>query len=175
MNTTVWGPGAWLFLESLCFNYPEHPNDSDKARYYNFLGDLMPNILCCRYCRISTVQFVDELPIEHYLDNRQALVVWIYLLHDKVNRKLSKQSISFREFVHRYEKIRAKCSKEKKGCVISSPQKMSSEIDAWADLAYAKYGTRLFLLSKVRNKTKIQLLLLYIICLVLIIFVIVKN
>ena len=50
MNQKIWGPGLWLFLHTLTFNYPIDPSKDDKMRMKRFfysLGDILP----CKYCR----------------------------------------------------------------------------------------------------------------------------
>ena len=50
MNPEVWGPGAWTFLHSITFQYPEKPTDIDKQKYYTFFNSLK-NVLPCPVCR----------------------------------------------------------------------------------------------------------------------------
>ena len=47
--------------------------------------------LPCKYCRKSFKKFLKELPIDNHLDSRDSLTYWLYLIHDKVNKKLIKQ------------------------------------------------------------------------------------
>jgi len=40
---------------------------------------------------MSYKRFIKELPIDKYLDSRNNITYWLYLLKDKVNKKLIKQ------------------------------------------------------------------------------------
>ena len=52
MNVNKWGPGGWIFLHTITFNYPEKPTKADKKKYtdfFNMVGGMLP----CKYCRDS--------------------------------------------------------------------------------------------------------------------------
>jgi hypothetical protein len=110
MNVTKWGPGAWVYLHTITFNYPLNPTNFDKKRYADFfnLNELM---LPCKYCRQSYEVYIKFMPIEPFLESREGVTYWLYRLHDLINKKLFTKSPSFEEVVAKYEKIRAGCSK----------------------------------------------------------------
>ena len=67
--------------------------------------------LPCSYCRESYKQFYKELPIESYTNSKIDMLYWLYLLKDKVNKKLIKQELDFyTELHHKY--IYKKITKE---------------------------------------------------------------
>jgi hypothetical protein len=110
MNTSQWGPGAWVSFHAMCFNFPKEPTYKDRSRYkryYHLLGEMLP----CRYCRESYVRFLEEIPMEPYLKDREGMIYWAYRIHDRVNQKLDKKSCDFVEYVRTYENMRAKCAK----------------------------------------------------------------
>lgn len=97
MKTKEWGPAAWkhLFVSilgaypvSIDLNNKEHRRIR-KSFYYQFyvLQDTLP----CVFCRRSYKQFFKELPIKSYMDTRLNLMYWLYLMKDKVNKKLIQQ------------------------------------------------------------------------------------
>lgn len=105
MNTQEWGPSLWNYTFMMCRNYPEVLDNNNKehkrirkstiAFYRSF-----PDILPCKYCRASFKIFIKELPIENYLEGRDNLTYWLYLIKDKVNNKLINQERkSFQEEV----------------------------------------------------------------------------
>lgn len=117
MNTTKWGPGAWVFLHTITFNYPLDPNTKDEdeeltkrevySNYFKFAQKILP----CKYCRKSYKVYIKFLPIDPFLDDREGVTYWLYRLHDLINKKLFKTSPSFEFVCRKYEEIRAKCSK----------------------------------------------------------------
>lgn len=128
MMTKVWGPAGWLFLHSVSFGYPlkiDNSNSSKKIEYKVFfesIGDILP----CKYCRESYNKYIQEIPIDDHLNSRDALVEWLYLIHNKVNNKLNVPECdipTLEEVKEKYEKYRAKCKQsfsetEVKGCVV---------------------------------------------------------
>jgi hypothetical protein len=125
MQTRVWGPAGWLYLHSIAQHYPHHPDTSQKRNYLEFFK-MIGNVLPCRYCRESYQKFIteqDTLLQLSVMENRQTLSKWLYLIHNKVNKKLGYQIPSFKEVWEKYESFRSKCTKSpevvekiKKGC-----------------------------------------------------------
>ena len=92
MNTTFWGPSGWEFLHTLTFIYPIKPSYNDKVKMQNFMT-LIGYILPCKYCRESFSKYIKTLSITDYLDNRNKLIIWLYKIHNKVNKKLRSQGL----------------------------------------------------------------------------------
>jgi hypothetical protein len=135
MDTKAWGPPLWKSMFIIAANYPveiDHTNNQHlaKRRYYKSFFVGMKNILPCKYCRRSYAKFLKELPIDKFLDSRNMMMYWLYLMKDKVNRKLiaqekqnksefkTKPSPPFHEVCAKYEKYRAKCSDKTKTCSV---------------------------------------------------------
>lgn len=110
MDTTKWGPSGWFLLHSIAANYPNKPSKVDKEVYRLFFTSIK-YVLPCIYCRNSFTQYLGELPIEPYLENKKTLTRWLYDIHNKVNAKLRGQGLndkpdpSFKEIYNRYNKI----------------------------------------------------------------------
>ena len=115
MLTTVWGPPAWHFLHTISFNYPTHPTNGDKKNYRNFIRSLR-NILPCGYCRKNLKKNLRELPLTMAdMKNRKTFSLWVYKLHEKVNKMLHKTSgLTYQAVRERYEHFRSRCTEERK-------------------------------------------------------------
>lgn len=119
MMTKVWGPAGWLFLHCVSFGYPHtidinNREDRLKAENYKKFFNLIGEVLPCRYCRESYLEFVKENPIDPHLISREKLTKWFYDIHNKVNTKLGVPKCdipSFQEVTTEYEQYRAKCKK----------------------------------------------------------------
>ena len=96
MDTKFWGPDGWKLLHSICEKYPENPKLKDKEIYSEFFNSIS-YVLPCIYCRISFKEYIRELPIENYIDNKKDLCYWLYLIHNKVNEKLRKQNLNHKK------------------------------------------------------------------------------
>lgn len=121
MQTQFWGPPGWKFLHSIAFNYPVKPTLEDKHAYKLFFTS-MAFVLPCKYCRESYSNYIQHLPIDNYLDSRDSLAFWVYLIHNEVNNKLRKQGFlidpdpSYEQVCYFYNQFRAKCGTKMKTC-----------------------------------------------------------
>jgi hypothetical protein len=93
MNSSAWGPGAWVFLFHIAMGYDfnETPKKEKDVYYKNFFKSI-GNVLCCKYCRESYPKFYDKLNIDRYLELPSCgLVRFVYDIKELVNDKLRKQ------------------------------------------------------------------------------------
>lgn len=80
VDVKYWGPSGWKLLHTLSF---EEGHIAEKKKLFSVLADVLP----CKYCRMSTKQFVKEMPVT---DN---ISLWLYNLHNRVNKKLHDQHL----------------------------------------------------------------------------------
>ena len=123
MLTTIWGPGMWHFLHTISFNYPVKPTMKDKKNYREFILGLK-NILPCGKCRENFKKNLSKLPITlKDMKSRHTFSLYIYNLHEVINKMLNKTSgLSYETVKERYEHFRARClvnqsTKNENGCV----------------------------------------------------------
>ena len=101
MQTAKWGPSAWKLLHYITFKAPRRPLSPAEQQVYQEFFTLIGDILPCVYCRRSYKEFIQELPID--VSSGEAMCKWLYLVHNKVNKKLDKTDIpSYREVTRRY-------------------------------------------------------------------------
>ena len=98
MNQKVWGPGTWLLLHSISFNY----TTKKRKEVENFLYSLN-EVLPCRYCRESMTKHIKKYPPN--LNSRREFVTWMIDFHNLVNVSLNKPIVSFDEAIKIYEKL----------------------------------------------------------------------
>lgn len=143
MQTAIWGSkgGLWTSMDAICGNAPEVIPKDRQHIYKRFLVDDLKELLPCKWCRISFVEYSNDLPIEAFYDTRAGLMTWMWKIHSLVNKKLSKRDISFFDYIKKVESMRAKCSKTgAKGCTEPHIEKNHKMCETWANLAWAKYG-----------------------------------
>jgi hypothetical protein len=104
MDTRFWGPSGWQLMHILTFL---RGHTERKQRFFR----AMPDVLPCKFCRESTKQFVQDLPMG------TNLAIWLYTLHARVNEKLEAQHAedptverpqptpSFPEVIQRYRDL----------------------------------------------------------------------
>jgi hypothetical protein len=98
MNQKVWGPGTWLLLHSISFNY----TTKKRKEVENFLYSLN-EVLPCRYCRESMTKHIKKYPPN--LNSRREFVAWMIDFHNLVNVSLDKPVVPFDEAIAIYEKL----------------------------------------------------------------------
>jgi len=108
MQTNEWGPSGWKFLHMITFNYPQDPDENTKINYKNLFENLQYT-LPCNHCRISYTEIYKYISIDNYLDSRDGLTFWLFIVHNLVNRKLKKNLENFEDVYIKYENYRARC------------------------------------------------------------------
>jgi Erv1 / Alr family len=119
MLTTVWGPGMWHSLHCISFNYPIKPTQKQKRHYMNFVLNLK-NVLPCGKCRKNLVKNFKKLPLTiKDMESRATFSLYIYKLHELINKMLGKNSgLSYEDVRERYENFRSRCTKTYKEMVL---------------------------------------------------------
>jgi hypothetical protein len=131
MQVNFWGPPGWTFLHTITFNYK--PSEENKKQYLNFFNSLSI-VLPCPYCCSSFASYAKAIPVEEYIDTREGLIYWLYVIHNLVNQKVCKPLQSFKSVLIHYEKYRAKCGKitaenqvEIKTCQLKQKENINDE------------------------------------------------
>ncbi len=126
MITTVWGPPLWHFLHTTSFNYPLFPTQADKKNYKNLILGLKC-VLPCGNCKRNFSNNLKVLPLKASdMKDRKSFSLWVYKLHEVVNKSLGKKSgLTYADVRERYEHFRARCvvpnTRERKDNTIESP------------------------------------------------------
>ena len=126
MLTHVWGPSLWHTLHVISFNYPVKPTREQKIQYFKFVKSV-GTVLPCKYCRENFKKNIKSVPLTMgTMKNRHTFSLWMYNLHEEINKMLGKKSnLSYEDVRDRYEHFRARCidskktkkkSKREKGC-----------------------------------------------------------
>ena len=114
MITSIWGPPLWHYLHTISFNYPVNPTKEQKKYYKQFVY-LLKYTLPCKHCRDNLKNNLKELPItSKVLENRHNFSIYMYQLHELVNKMLGKKSnLTYEQVRNRYEHFRARCDSTK--------------------------------------------------------------
>lgn len=96
LATKKWGPVCGNFLFTIIMGrYPYKLKNTKEhkiiRKQFKSLLTSLKDILPCVFCRNSFKVFLKELPINNFLVGRIELMYWLYLMKDKVNKKLIKQ------------------------------------------------------------------------------------
>lgn len=101
LDPNVWGPHYWFFLHTISMTYPHHPNAVTKKKYYEFIQNL-PLFIPVDAMSSEFSKLIDQYPVTPYLDNRESFVRWTWFIHNKINQKLEKPTITLSEFHVKY-------------------------------------------------------------------------
>jgi len=101
LDPKIWGPHYWFFLHTVAMTYPHHPNAVTKKKYYEFIQNL-PLFVPVEEISTELEKMINLFPITPYLDNRDSFVRWTHFIHNKINEKLEKPTISLNDFFVEY-------------------------------------------------------------------------
>ena len=107
-STFVWGPSLWFNLHLMSFNYPVVPTVEDKKHYKEFILSLQ-YILPCGICRTNLKNNLKILPLtDSNMKNRESFSLYIYNLHEVINKMLKKKSnLTYEDVRERFEHFRS--------------------------------------------------------------------
>ena len=100
----IWGPHYWFVLHTIALNYPLHPNETSKKKYYDFIQNL-PIFLPISNMGNLFSKLLDIYPVIPYLDSRESLVKWMHFIHNKINLSLGIPEKSIRDSLEEYYKL----------------------------------------------------------------------
>jgi hypothetical protein len=100
----IWGPHFWFVLHTIALNYPLHPNETSKKKYYDFIQNL-PIFIPISDMGNSFSRLLDKYPVIPYLDSRDSFIKWMYFIHNQVNLSLKLPEKSFPETLQEYYKL----------------------------------------------------------------------
>jgi len=102
-SAKVWGPHYWFFLHTLAKTYPEIPSPTVKRKYYDLLHNMSMFIPDPEMSK-KWIEYLDLYPVTPYLKTKESLQRWVVFIHNKVNRTLDKEHISFEKAMYLYER-----------------------------------------------------------------------
>lgn len=102
IDPNLWGPSAWRFLHYITLSYPDKPVTADMDNMYVlFMG--VARMLPCEKCRVEYSLLLKQKPLtKNVLSSRYNLVSWFLDIHNAVNIKLGKSTMSYDEFLNDY-------------------------------------------------------------------------
>jgi len=91
-------------MHLVSLGFPADPTYSEKRAAKDFFN-AMPHLLPCPVCRDHFREVLSILPVETWLDNRTSLIEWVWMVHNKVNEKLGKPTVTQEDFYQRYREM----------------------------------------------------------------------
>ena len=91
-NKINWGRNLWNILHFITTRY----DTSLRKEYEVFFTKIVPIILTCKKCSDNYKNHIKLLKID--LSSREALVFWLYKIHNRTNKNLNKEEYPFEKF-----------------------------------------------------------------------------
>lgn len=103
MDPTIWGPHYWFTLHTIAFHYPEHPTAIQKKIHYRLIHHFHEFIpIPSMGVMFSTL--LEENPVTPYLDTREDFILWMHHIHNKMNERLDKPTLSLADHYSEFQK-----------------------------------------------------------------------
>ena len=149
MQTYAWGPVLWTFLHIMSFNYPVKPTVRQKIQYWDFLTKLR-NVLPCRHCRENLQRNLVDTNISYKVfQSRKSFSMFIYNLHNTVNKQLDKP-----EWEHNYEYLRGSMECLRARCSGKKPTKPTKKEMGCTEPKVCPVGVQLNFTERSTTETK---------------------
>lgn len=103
LDSDIWGPKYWFVLHTISLTYPKNPPERIKKIYYRFIQDL-PLFLPDETISNDFNKLLNKYPVTPYLDNKESFIRWVHFIHNIINKKLNKKTITMDEFLIEYYK-----------------------------------------------------------------------
>ena len=101
MDPTVWGPSYWFVLHTIAFNYPQHPTTIQKKIHYRLVHNLHEFLPSKSIANIF-VKMLEKYPVTPYLDTQKDFIKWMHFIHNKINVRLDKPTITLQEHYNQF-------------------------------------------------------------------------
>ena len=104
MEASISGPHYWFVLHTISFHYPLHPTSIQKKIYHRLIHNLhefLPN----KTMGNTYQSILIEHPVTPYLDTRADFIKWMHMMHNKINTRLDRPTMSLADHYAEYEKL----------------------------------------------------------------------
>ena len=85
-NKEVWMPHIHFTMQTIALNYPKHPNDVTKRKYYDFIQNL-PLLIPIKPFGTDFIKLIDNYPVTPYLDSRLSFIKWVNYIFNKMYKE----------------------------------------------------------------------------------------
>ena len=99
-----WGSQFWFTMHTVAYFYSDTPTPTEMAHAKDFYTSLK-SLLPCPGCAFHYSQMLVEHPIENAIMSRMALMQWVNMIHNEVNRRLGKSIVTFEEYLMRMKHV----------------------------------------------------------------------
>lgn len=103
-SLSIYGPKLWHTIHTFAADYNPKTDRNSFMMFIISVGELLP----CQKCKTHFKQNLKKFPLNQYLDSREKVFLWSYMMHNEVNEMQGKKSPPYKD-TKRY--FMGKCSK----------------------------------------------------------------
>jgi hypothetical protein len=104
IDSSLWGPKAWFFLDTIILSYPSKPTPEDIESFKQFFLSLEV-IIPCEKCRYHYGTYLAKNPLtSDILNSKKKFIKWFLACHNNIRKADNKKEISLDEFYKYYSK-----------------------------------------------------------------------
>lgn len=137
MPPDVWGPIFWNAMHIVSLAYPATPTDADKTGTKAFFESLAI-VIPCPVCREHYKEQIREKPIDDALNSKGELILWVWEIHNEVNKMLQKPEMPLDDFLARMKHLGSEKQVDWGKVAVAGMAGMVVGVAAF--WAYRKYG-----------------------------------
>lgn len=104
MAPTVWGPLFWTTMHIVTLGYSPTPTNEEKEAVIKFFRSL-EFVIPCPICRAHYSKFIKDDPVENHVGSRDALIKWLFDVHNNVNTQLNKPVLTWEQYIEQVKKL----------------------------------------------------------------------
>ena len=104
LKPDIWLPRFQFIMQTISINYPIHPNDVTKKKYYDLIQNL-PLFFPEKPMGSAFLKMLDDYPVTPYLSSRESFMKWTHFINNKFNKMMDWNSLSFRESLEKYYEL----------------------------------------------------------------------
>jgi len=101
LSKEVWLPYVKFFMLTIALNYPTHPNDVSKKKYYDFIQNL-PLFIPMEPFGNEFIKTIDNYPVTPYLESRLSLMKWVHYIFNKIQKEHNMETETFQTSLEKY-------------------------------------------------------------------------
>jgi len=104
IDSNLWGPKAWFFLDTIALSYPDRPKYTDMVTFRKFFESIK-EILPCAKCRKHFGEYLVKNPLDDSILSAKPLFLnWWLACHNNVRKSQKKAEITLDDFFSYYAK-----------------------------------------------------------------------
>ena len=104
MAPSVWGPLFWTTMHIVTLGYSPNPSKEEQAAVIQFFRSL-EFVIPCPICRSHYSKFLKDDPVENHVNSRDALIKWLFDVHNNVNMQLNKPVLTWEQYIEQVKKL----------------------------------------------------------------------